>query len=96
MERFSNKIESSESERKDWKVLEALSVEQAEQLIATEIPNLESLTEDEQIASLRALEESLTSNNENRFVAKEVARRYRVLEEIRRHRGEMARYGITI
>lgn len=72
-----SRMESVES-TDAWRELREQAPAQAAELIAS-IPDFEEMDSDTQIATLEAHIETLSHDNDNRFIAKEVARTIEVI-----------------
>lgn len=79
----------------DWRTLKLEAASQAQQLI-DEISDFESLTTSLKIDSLKSLLVSLDSNNANRFVAEEVAKKISLVIEEDRHLNRLNQLEVAV
>ena len=78
----------------DWWTLRAEAPQKANEIIAS-IENFGVISPEEQMAALDVYIEALAAHNENRYIARELARFRAVIGEEARHQREMIRLGMA-
>lgn len=78
----------------EWKKLKDEAPTKATELIS-KIEGFDSLAYEAQVDALNALLDTLVEDNDNRFVAREVARTLEVIKETERHRIRMGALGVA-